>query len=180
MPVSRCLASLQPSRLVADEIHRWGSNRDLWEILDKGTAIRQQPLAIAITTAGIFGESELCWEFHETARQVDQKIISLPTFYGRVFTTPTNWDWTDPGEPAKYDRWGDLISRGSGWYAANPALGDFLPIEKLLEECKEARNTLLKSRASRDSDLTSGYRVNPDGSTSNPGISVTEMWTRSP
>lgn len=138
---------VQPSRFVADEIHRWGSNRDLWEILDKGTAIRQQPLAIAITTAGIFGESELCWEFHETARQVDQKIISLPTFYGRVFSTPTNWDWTDPGEPAKYDRWGDLISRGSGWYAANPALGDFLPIEKLLEECKEARNSPTKEQS---------------------------------
>ncbi len=135
---------VQPSRFIADEIHRWGSNRDLWEVLDKGTAIRQQPLSVAITTAGIFGESELCWEFHETCRQVNEGVISLPTFYGRVFATPADWDWTDPGQAAKYDRHGDVIRPATGWFCANPALGGFLPIEKLLEECREARQSPTK------------------------------------
>jgi phage terminase large subunit-like protein len=138
---------IQPSRFIADEIHRWASNRDLWDILDKGTSVRQQPLGVAISTAGIFGESELCWEFFETCRQVNEDVISLPTFYGRIFATPLDWNWTDPGEPAKYDTHGDVVRPATGWYAANPALGDFLPIDKLIEECKEAKSSPQKEQS---------------------------------
>jgi phage terminase large subunit-like protein len=140
---------VQPSRFIADEVHRWGSNRDLWDVLDKGTSVRTQPLGLAISTSGIYGESELCWEFCETVRQVNEGVITLPTFYGKIFSTPLDWDWTDPGEPATYDEAGEITRPATGWYAANPALGDFLPIAKLLEECKEARRSPQKEQSFR-------------------------------
>ena len=54
---------INPHCVIADELHRWkvGKALDLWEILERGTIARRQPLMLAITTAGVQDESPLCW-----------------------------------------------------------------------------------------------------------------------
>ena len=53
---------INPHCVIADELHRWkvGKALDLWEILERGTIARRQPLVFAITTAGVQDESPLC------------------------------------------------------------------------------------------------------------------------
>jgi phage terminase large subunit-like protein len=58
---------INPHCVIADELHRWkvGKALDLWEILERGTIARRQPLMLTITTAGVQDESPLCWRLHE-------------------------------------------------------------------------------------------------------------------
>src|SRR5205085_78295 len=57
-----------PSAIVADEIHKWPS-RELWDVLDTATEAREQPLILAITTAGDLDES-IYSELHNYAESV--------------------------------------------------------------------------------------------------------------
>src|SRR5260370_14891767 len=85
---------INPPGVIADELHRWkvGKALDLWEILERGTIARRQPLMLAITTAGVQDESPLCWRLHEYARQVRDGIFSDPHFYGRIVRAPASHD----------------------------------------------------------------------------------------
>jgi phage terminase large subunit-like protein len=88
---------INPHCVIADELHRWkvGKALDLWEILERGTIARRQPLMLAITTAGVQDESPLCWRLHEYARQVRDGVFTDPHFYGRIFGALPTDDWTD-------------------------------------------------------------------------------------
>ena len=50
------LDGLNPFVAICDEIHAWKS-RDLWDVLQTGMGSREQPLMLAITTAGDFSDS---------------------------------------------------------------------------------------------------------------------------
>lgn len=88
---------INPHCIIADELHRWkvGKALDLWEILERGTIARRQPLMLAITTAGVQDESPLCWRLHEYARQVRDGIFSDPHFYGKIYGAAPTDDWAD-------------------------------------------------------------------------------------
>ncbi len=88
---------INPHCVIADELHRWkvGKALDLWEILERGTIARRQPLVFAITTAGVQDESPLCWRYHEYARQVRDGIFADPHFYGRIYGAAPTDDWTE-------------------------------------------------------------------------------------
>jgi len=122
---------INPHMVVFDELHRQ-KDRDLWEVLTMGSDTRMQPLTFAITTAGIYGESPLCWDQHEYARQILEGVIHDPSFYPVIFSMADDEDWTFEGEPAQGDR------PATGWYKVNPALGDFLRVEKVREAIKKA------------------------------------------
>lgn len=118
---------VNPSVVVADEIHRWKTRKQLenWDVLSLGGITRKQTLTIAITTAGVQNESPLAWRLHEKTKRIQQGIIADPTFYGRIYAADENDDWTDE----------------KTWIKANPSLienGGFLPISKIRERYQAA------------------------------------------
>jgi phage terminase large subunit-like protein len=120
---------INPHCVIADELHRWkvGKALDLWEILERGTIARRQPLVFAITTAGIQDESPLCWRYHEYERQIREGVFSDRHFYGRVFAAGPQDDWTDERT----------------WIKANPsheANGGFIKATALRKEFDKAIN----------------------------------------
>jgi len=115
---------INPSCVVFDELHRQ-KNRDLWDILQFGGDTRSQPLLFAITTAGVYGESPICEEQHDHADRVLRGVDYDPTFYPVIYSLDQKDDWTFEGEPETETR------KATGWYKANPALGDFLPIDRV-------------------------------------------------
>jgi phage terminase large subunit-like protein len=70
---------VEPSLLLRDEIHRWKSARaeTLKDVLTKGQISREEPLDIAVTTAGAEYESQLWWQEYQHAKKVLDG--SLPT-----------------------------------------------------------------------------------------------------
>ena len=113
--------------VVFDELHRQ-KNRDLWDIFAYGSPTREQPLLFAITTAGVIGDSPICEEQHEYARRILDGLYSDPSYYPCIYGLDHDEDWTDEGKPASGKR------AASGWYKANPALGEFLPIDRVRQE----------------------------------------------
>lgn len=110
--------------IIFDEVHAQKDSR-LWEVLTFGSgAARLQPLTVAITTAGVPGESPVAEMLHEDADQILRGIIPCPpTFYPIMYGVPDDADWTSE----------------EVWRATNPALGDFLRIETVREEFEVAR-----------------------------------------
>ena len=99
--------------VIFDELHVQ-PNRDLWDVLTTSGGTREQPLVVAITTAG-FDRHSVCWEQHDYALKVLAGIIKDPTFYAVIYAAGEKDDWAD-----------EKI-----WYKANPALGVFRSIEEL-------------------------------------------------
>jgi phage terminase large subunit-like protein len=107
--------------IIFDELHVQ-PNRDLYDALTTSTGAREQPLTFIITTAGYDRES-LCWQIHEYAQRVLAGTIEDPTFYAVIYAAPEGADWQ---------------SR-KVWRACNPALGDFLRVQHLVDEARKAR-----------------------------------------
>jgi len=122
---------INPHVVVFDELHRQ-KNRDLWDIFRYGSPTRSQPLLFAITTAGVIGQSPICEEQHNYARRLLDGTFSDPTYYPVIYGLDEKEDWTVEGQPAKGKQ------PATGWYKANPALGDFLPIERIRDEARTA------------------------------------------
>jgi phage terminase large subunit-like protein len=113
-----------PELVIFDELHVQ-RNRDLWDVMRTGMGARQEPLMLAITTAGIFDKTSIAWEIYDYAKKVDDGIIDDPTFYAAIWEAPHDADWTDE----------DV------WIAANPSLNETVAIEFLRTECAAARET---------------------------------------
>lgn len=106
--------------IVFDELHNQ-KNRDLWDALTSGQGKREQPLVVAITTAGTDRQS-ICWEQHNYARQVLDGTVSDPTFYGVIYAADEKDEWRSV----------------KTWKKCNPALGDFLSLPYLRSELQKA------------------------------------------
>jgi phage terminase large subunit-like protein len=122
---------INPHFVIFDELHRQRT-RDLWDVLKFGGDTRAQPLLFAITTAGVYGESPVCEEQHGYADSILRGVFKDPTFYPVIYRLGEKDDWTVEGEPATETR------EATGWYKANPALGDFLPILRVREAFEKA------------------------------------------
>ncbi len=94
---------LNPTFVIFDEVHVQ-PNRDLWDAMVLGM-VRPGAMIVGITTAG-FDRTTLAWDLYERGQR------------GEFFY----W-WSEPADP-NCD-WRDAAS----WAEANPALGDFLPLE---------------------------------------------------
>lgn len=114
---------INPSGIIFDEVHVQ-RNRQLWDTLHTARAAREQPLTVAITTAGRSHES-ICWELHRYAERVNAGIVDDPEFLGVIFAADEKDDWTDP-----------VI-----WRKANPSLGETIAEEYIAKECKKAQET---------------------------------------
>jgi phage terminase large subunit-like protein len=157
---------INPSMVVFDELHRQ-KNRDLHSVLHYGMATRSQPLLVEITTAGVPGDSPLCWSEHEYARQILEGTLEDPSFYPVIYALDAEEDWTFEGEPASGDK------AATGWYKANPALGDFVRLDKMREECKQAQSVISAQNEFRR------FRLNQWLQSESRWISVAD-WDRQP
>jgi phage terminase large subunit-like protein len=115
---------LNPSAAICDEIHAWKS-RDLWDVLLTGMGAREQPLAVAITTAGDFSES-IYNDLRSEAGQILDGVVAGPdtdAFFAYVATPDSEDDWTAPAT----------------WRKANPNLGVSLKESELAEVIARAK-----------------------------------------
>lgn len=111
---------LNASGIIFDELHAQ-PNRELWDTLTTSTGAREQPLVIAITTAG-YDRNSICWEQHEYARRVQAGVIDDPSFFSYVAAAEETDDWRSP----------------KTWKKANPSLGITISKEYLETEAKRA------------------------------------------
>jgi len=109
------LEGLNPSLVVADEVHVW-PDRDLWDVLALAGGARVEPLMVAITTAGkrtdTRGDDSLAYRLYQYAVQVANGSIEDPTFFGA---------WWQPKDPISADHTDPVI-----WKQANPGFGDLI------------------------------------------------------
>lgn len=110
--------------VIADELHAWKS-REMYDVLETATGSREQPMIIAITTAGVDRRS-VCYEKHEYTRKVlegwKDGSFEDDTWFGIIYTIDEGDDWRDE----------------SVWIKANPNLGVSKYIEDLRMKAKRA------------------------------------------
>ena len=143
---------LNVSCSVFDELHRQ-RNRDMWDTLLYGGAAREQPLHLAITTAGIYDMESIAWEVHDYCRSVLEGVIEDEAQFVRIWgidgrkiycgdhaieVEGDEVDWTDPAV----------------WAMVNPSLGSTIRVDDLAEACTEAKNSPAKQNGFRR------YRLN--------------------
>jgi hypothetical protein len=109
------------SCVIFDEVHTF-ADRDLYDAMVTSMGARQQPLQVCITTAGHDRES-LCWELHDYAAKVRDRIIDDPGFMPVLFSAPVEADWKSP----------------KVWRQCNPSLGVTVSEEFLRAECEKAK-----------------------------------------
>ena len=112
---------IEPSLAIRDEVHRWKTARaeTLRDVIVKGQISRDEPLDIAITTAGAEYESPMWWREYQHAKQVLDGSIQSETFYAAVWEADVKRIESDP------EYWKSREAR----VAANPShedLGGFL------------------------------------------------------
>lgn len=106
--------------VVNDELHVH-KTRDLIDTLETGTASREQPLIIHITTAG-FDKETICREKYDYACKVRDGIIDDPYFLPVIYEAQEGDDWTSE----------------ETWKKANPNYGVSVSPEYIRKACKEA------------------------------------------
>lgn len=111
---------LDISALIYDEI-AFATTRELYDALTTAGGSRQQPLQVFITTASWETEG-IGHDLYTYAKGVLANPESDPTFLPIIYELPESADWTDEAT----------------WGIANPALGDFLQLETLQNEAREA------------------------------------------
>ncbi len=110
-----------PHGILFDEVIAQPS-RELWDALKTGMGARTQPLMVAATTAGNDPAGFAASEHAYCARVAADPRVDPSRF---VYLRNT---------PADADPWDE-----KGWSFANPALGDFLSIQTLRDEAREAQ-----------------------------------------
>jgi phage terminase large subunit-like protein len=109
------------SCVVYDELHA-AASRELFEVLASSQGARQQPMLIAISTAG-YDRHSILWELYAHAKKVLEDPSLDPSFLPIIYEAPIDADWTDERV----------------WYQANPALGDFRSLEEMRIACQRAQ-----------------------------------------
>lgn len=109
------------SRVIYDELHA-APNRELWDVLASSTGARDQPLMIAISTAG-YDRHSILFELYAHGKRVQENPALDPTFLPIYFEAPSDADWTDENV----------------WRAANPALGDFRSLDEMRTAARRAQ-----------------------------------------
>jgi phage terminase large subunit-like protein len=109
---------------IVDELHAH-KTRDTWDLLETATGSREQPLLVAITTAGADRQS-VCFEKHEYTRKVlegwkDGSFMD-DSWFGIIFTLDDGDDWRDE----------------ACWPKANPNLGVSKYLDDLQMKAKRA------------------------------------------
>lgn len=113
------LEGLNPHLAVVDEVHVFGSDHRLWDVMTLGSGTREAPLVLGITTPGVRwgtdGHDSLAYELYDRGKRIESGEVSDPSFFFRA--------WEATAECDVHDR--------DAWATANPGLGDFLSVEDM-------------------------------------------------
>jgi phage terminase large subunit-like protein len=105
---------LSPSGVIFDELHAQPT-RELYDVMSLGMGAREDPLMVAITTAGVmadrYGNPTICKSLYEYGKQVASGEVVDPSF-GFTWYEPLDTD-ADPSDP-------------DARLQANPSLGTVL------------------------------------------------------
>lgn len=108
---------LSPHLVIFDEVHVQ-PDRELWDVMELGTAARTEPLMVGITTAGArtdsHGRDSLCYGLYKHGVQVAQGELEDPTFF---------FAWWEPKAGADADHRDPKV-----WAEANPGLDDICAV----------------------------------------------------
>lgn len=112
---------LNASGVVFDELHTQPS-RELWDVLKTSMGARRQPLMVALTTAG-WDRHSICYELYSYGKDIRAGLKHDDSFFYFCREAGPDADWTDP----------------ETWKLANPALGRFLQMDRMSDECEHAK-----------------------------------------
>lgn len=102
---------LSPTMVIFDELHA-APNRELWDTMLLGMGARREPMAIAITTAGVksdsTGQDSTAYNLYQYGKRVAAGEVDDPTFFMAWWEAQNEADHTIE----------------ETWKAANPAFGD--------------------------------------------------------
>jgi phage terminase large subunit-like protein len=113
---------LNPSAVFFDELHRQGTDREMWDIYEYASVAREQPLRITITTAGE-EEAGPWFEQRDRSDKINKGVVPDTTHLGVVYRAMPDDDLDDPAT----------------WYRANPSLGHTLREEDFRRAWEEAK-----------------------------------------
>jgi phage terminase large subunit-like protein len=118
---------LNPSRVLFDELHAQ-PNWELWNVMNQGSDTREQPLIVAISTFGVMtdttGQTSVCKAQHDYVEKIRTGEICDARYGARVYATNQHQRGFNHRDP-KF------------WAASNPALGDFLHLDKMAAACRK-------------------------------------------
>lgn len=126
-----------PSCVIMDEIHAWTDN-NLYDVLQNGMLMRQQPLIVITTTAGFVRENVYDKKYEKCVEIIDSYENS--DAYTNERMLPMMYELDDKAE----------IDDESVWVKANPSLGGIFTIDDLRKQWQDAtteedkRNVLTK------------------------------------
>jgi phage terminase large subunit-like protein len=90
---------LEPHCVIFDELHVQ-PNRALWDVVNLGSATREQPLIVGITTAGTMtdesGGDSICYQLYQYGRQLEAGETVNPAFHFAWYGADPADDWLDP------------------------------------------------------------------------------------
>jgi phage terminase large subunit-like protein len=109
------------SGVIFDELHTQ-PNRELWDVLTTSIGSREQPIVIALTTAG-HDTSSICFEQHEYALGVRDGKIDDPTYLPVIYAADANDPWDDE----------------KTWKKANPGYGTICRKDYFIDQRNKAK-----------------------------------------
>jgi len=109
---------LNSTFIVIDELHAQ-PNRELYDVLSLSMGAREQPMLVAITTAGTkydsSGKDSVCYSMYNRGVQIAKGEVEDPSFF---------FAWYQGDEKLNY-------KDHDNWILANPSLGDILSEEDM-------------------------------------------------
>lgn len=109
-----------PHLAIVDELHEH-EKRDVWDSMDSAMGSRDQPLLIAITTAG-WNVGGICFEQRKYVQALLENVRSDEGYFGLIFEADQG---DDPGDPVT-------------WAKANPSLGVSKSLEYMTAQWNKA------------------------------------------
>jgi phage terminase large subunit-like protein len=109
-----------PHCAIVDELHEH-EKRDVWDSMASALGAREQPLLIAITTAG-YNTGGICYEQRKYLQRILDGSFEDDSYFGLIFEAD---EGDDPGEPAT-------------WEKANPSLHAAKSLQYMQDEWKKA------------------------------------------
>lgn len=115
---------LNPHGVIVDELHAHAT-RDLWDVLISAIGAREQPLVLAITTAGFNGEESICVEQDKYVKGLLSQTFEDDSYFGVIYELDDEDDWRDE----------------TCWIKANPNLNVSVNIESLRDGSRASQNS---------------------------------------
>ncbi len=109
-----------PHCAIIDELHEH-DKRDVWDSMENGMGSRDQPLLIAITTAG-YNTAGICYEQRKYLQRILDGVFQDENYFGLIFEAD---EGDEPGDPAT-------------WAKANPCLHEAKTLQSMEDNWRKA------------------------------------------